>query len=451
MRAAGAGAVYGAPMDGVDVVPVSSLRVAELMADAHARVHGGFAVVHRGEGVFTVGGGGHGSGRDGGGPEGTDPVTVASVDELLCAVDVVHAAGRADRASAGLTLTVGLDPGAPAPDVAPPPPAPLDRWVEPDDDLVATLAAATRPVMLAGPGVVRSGAVAGLHAIAAVANLGVLNTWGAKGVFDWRSRHHLATAGLQARDFELAGLGDADLVVATGVDPAEAGGDRWRLAPVAEVVPGALDPLAGRWSRPLADIPLPPLRRDLARVTQEGWASTSTPPAPSLVTRHYGQVLGAGGLVAADPGVAGYWVARTYATTELGAVHVPAARATDGFAVACALVARLRAPHRPVLAVVDLPLADGVRAALDAAAALGVVVPVEAWDAGDDRGGGEGGGGEGRDAGEDGGDEPGPADHLTRLRSLVHAEAPTVVRLAADSRQLDRMVEVAGEVVAWTT
>ena len=49
-----------------------------------------------------------------------------------------------------------------------------------------------------------------------------------------------------------------------------------------------------------------------------------TPLAPSLVTRHYSQVCGAGGIVAADPGIAGYWVARTFATTELGGAQVPA-------------------------------------------------------------------------------------------------------------------------------
>ena len=75
------------------------------------------------------------------------------------------------------------------------------------------------------------------------ASLGVLNTWGAKGVFDWRSRHHLATAGLQEHDFALAGLGDADLIVATGVDPDEA-----PLRPVGR--PGAGGRGAARRPRP---------------------------------------------------------------------------------------------------------------------------------------------------------------------------------------------------------
>jgi hypothetical protein len=168
----------------------------------------------------------------------------------------------------------------------------------------------------------------------------------------------------------------------------------------------------------------------LAGGTGGGWASTPTPLAPSLVTRHYSQVFGAGGLVAADPGTAGYWVARTFATTELGAAQVPATAGSAGFAVACAAVARLRSPARPVLAVVDAPVADVVHDALAAAARLGVPVPVEVW-----RGGG-------RPVGAD--------DHVARLHALVHASTPTLVDVVTDGAQLAAMFDVAGEIVAWT-
>src|SRR4029079_18341656 len=121
------------------------------------------------------------------------------------------------------------------------------------------------------PGVVRAGAVPGLHAFAAAGRLGVLNTWGAKGVFDWRSRHHLATAGLQAEDFTLGGLADADLIVAVGVDEGEAPADRWQtLAPVRGISPGEMDPLSQVWSRSAEWPDVPELRTRLAGVTQAG-------------------------------------------------------------------------------------------------------------------------------------------------------------------------------------
>jgi thiamine pyrophosphate-dependent acetolactate synthase large subunit-like protein len=414
LRAAGIDAVYGRPLRGVDVVDVRDGGVASLMAAAHQRVHGRTAAVHDGGGVVV------------GAAPPSAPAEVATVDDLLEAVPVL--------ASGTARLRLDLDLDAPTADLTPPRPAPPDRWREPGDDLLDTLRGAERPVVLAGPGVVAGGAVPGLHALAAAGSLGVLNTWGAKGVFDWRSRHHLATAGLQEHDFTLAGFGEADLILATGVDPEEAPAPLWAgLAPVAEVAPGALDPLAERWGRPLADIPRPPRRAELARVTQEGGNAASTPLAPSLVTRHYAQALGAGGLVAADPGVAGYWVARTFATTDLGGVQVPAAAGAAGFAVACAMAARLRSPFRPVLAVVDGPgpreAGGPVEAAREAAARLGVAVPLAVWD----------------------GDGPRltAEDHVARLRVAVVAEAPEPIVLATDPTQLDRMVAAAGEVVAW--
>jgi hypothetical protein len=402
LRTAGVGALYGEPLAGLDVVPVAEPGVARLLAAAHRRVHRVAAMTH-GAGVLR---------------QGTNRI-----------LDVDHPAdlGQAVAWLAsgnGLRLLFDLD--QPVADFVPPAPR-SERWVAPADQVVAALEAASEPIVLAGPGVVADGAVAGLHALAAAGSLGVLNTWGAKGVFDWRSRHHLATAGLQARDFELGGIAEADLVVATGVDPREAPDRLWREGRlVVELPPASLDPLAERWSRSSRPIGRPPLRAGLAAVTQDGWAATGTPMPPTQVTRNYSIMGSGGGLVAADPGVAGYWVARTFATTELGGVVVPAEPNVDGFAAACCVVARLRDPGRPVLVAVD----QAHEAVLDVARTLGVPVPVEVWS-------------------PDG--EPLAIDaHADRLRTIVHAEESTIVTLATDPAQLHRMIDVAGDIVAWT-
>jgi hypothetical protein len=410
LGAAGVDAVYGRPLPGVPVVPAPAGEAA-LLADAHRIVHGRPAAV-----------------------AGGDPpvVRIAGDDREPVAVG-----GGTDLAALAAALEDGLppvrldaDPGAPAPSrTAVPRPAAVDRWVPVDDALVAAVAAARRPVVLAGPGVVRASAVPGLHAVAAAAHVGVLNTWGAKGVFDWRSRHHLATAGLQARDWELGGLADADLIVATGMDGSDTADAGWRdLAPVVEVAPGALAPLAERWSRPPQDIPVPPLRAALAAITQDGWRSDSAPLAPTRVTLEYSKVFCAGGLVAAAAGRAGYWVARTFATTELGTVVVVDSPA---LAAACAAVGRLRRPARPVLAAVDDDPAGlaGVAAVQEAARALGVAVPAHVWS-----------------------DEALPVDASVlagALADAADADGPWMGRLATDPAQFDRMVEAAGQVTAW--
>ena len=298
------------------------------------------------------------------------------------------------------------------------PPAVATGWTEPDDEVVERLRTARVLLVLAGPGVVHEGAIAGLHAFAVAGDVGVLNTWGAKGVFDWRSRHHLATVGLQARDAELAGVGECDLLVCTGLDDLEADPAIWRTGPCVDVPPSMLAPLAEAWRRPRGELTMPPLRERLAAATQAGWAATGAPLAPSQATRGYGEVVSAGGTVAADPGVAGFWVARTLGTTRPRAVHVPAEADAAGFAVACANAARRRWPDRPALAVVD-ELPPGTE--------LEPGVAVEVW--------------------ADDGDRLDAGAHAERLRSLLVSGG--VARLATDPDQLAAMVDAAGAVTAW--
>ena len=108
---------------------------------------------------------------------------------------------------------------------------------------------------------------------------------------------------------------------------------------------------------------------------------------------------------------------------------MPAERDAAGFAAACALVARLRTPFRPVLAVVDAPVTPDTAGVLDAAARLGVPIPLAVWDPA--------------------GPEVDADDHLARVRAAVVADAPEPVVLATDPAQLGLMVAAAGEVVAW--
>jgi hypothetical protein len=68
-------------------------------------------------------------------------------------------------------------------------------------------------------------------------------------------------------------------------------------------------------------------------------------------------------------------------------------------------------------------------AMLEEAARRGVVVPVEAWS---------------RD-----GDSLHPDAHLDRLRSMVTSDHPVVATVRTDPMQLDRMIDVAGEIIAW--
>jgi hypothetical protein len=151
--------------------------------------------------------------------------------------------------------------------------------------------------------------------------VGVLNTFSVKGLFRWDDPAHLGTIGLQARDVELAGLLDADVdvVLAVGLDERELG--LADLGPRAEMVTST--ELAS-WEGRVEPAPRGRLYDELRAALLPLYDSEEVPLTPAAAVADLGAVLPAGGLVCADPGPAGLWVARALPTLELGSVYVPA-------------------------------------------------------------------------------------------------------------------------------
>jgi hypothetical protein len=359
--------------------------------------------------------------------EHAEPPEVISVTEAVHPDELIRRL-RSALGRGGFRLDLQVDPSEPWPSpvaIA----AANDPATEPST-IAARISDKSSVVILAGPGVVARHAVPGLHALATKLGAGVLNTWGAKGVFHWRSRHHWATVGLQRDDFSLGGLDQADLIIATGVDEREAPAEAWAGHPHVVVPPEALSELAEAVSARTVSPEMPPLRGRLAGVTQSAWDITSAPLLPSRVTLHYARQLAGGGFLAADAGGAGFWVARTFATTALGLVSVPA-ETRPGWAAACVTVARVADPLRPALAVVSSTVDEGTEAVLDFARANGISLGIEVWSAA----------GTCVDA----------STHEERLPTLASASGGGVATLATDETQLDQFVKAAGPVRSWPT
>jgi hypothetical protein len=286
-----------------------------------------------------------------------------------------------------------------------------------------------RVVVLAGPAVIDAGAVDGLRALAGAGDVGVANTWGAKGVFAWDSPHHLGTCGLQARDFELLGFGDVDVIVTTGLSEDESPHERFALAPTVDIAPSDLAAHAGRVRATSSPENL--LYPTLAAVAQPGYASTKVPLHPARAVSDLGTVLPAGGLVTAEPGVAGLWIARTFPTPALTAgaprrvvvrsVHTPGAACRDAIDAARS--------GRPAIFVTasepDAATADALAGAEAAGVDLAVVVWSEA----------------GRLRAVD--------DHATRLREALESTGVTRVDVPVAIEDTQLLVDAAGSVVAW--
>jgi hypothetical protein len=411
---AGVRTLYGDPVPGLPVVAADE-RIAGVLARAHRVVRNAPAGTVAGSGAIDIPG-----------ATGDQPNTIA-VSECTGAGDLIRAI-RAAIQRGGVRIQLDVDPAREwAAELTAPPVA--DAWLEDHDTTVERITPAESIVVLAGPGVVSGHAVPGLHSLSQTLGAGVLNTWGAKGIFHWRSRYHWATIGLQEHDFRLAGIDQAELLVAVGVDDREAPPEVWSNRPHLVVAPEALAPLSEVLPARKMKLELPPLRASLAAATQRGWASVSIPLVPSRVTLHYGRQLAPGGVVAADAGTAGFWVARTFATTELGAVAVPA-ETDPGWAAACVVVARLGDPLRPALAVVEDRVDEATSLVLDFGARHEIAVGVEVWSAG--------------------GKPLNAAAHEDRLAGLMAPAGGGVESIRTDPASLDEFVAVAGPVRDWT-
>jgi acetolactate synthase I/II/III large subunit len=102
---------------------------------------------------------------------------------------------------------------------------------EPTDDAIAhaasLIAGSSRPLILAGNGVLRRRASEQLRAFAKGLHVPVATTFMGKGAIDDRSHLSLLAVGLQARDHVLSGFDRADVVICVGYDLVEYGPSRW--------------------------------------------------------------------------------------------------------------------------------------------------------------------------------------------------------------------------------
>jgi len=262
----------------------------------------------------------------------------------------------------------------------------------------------TPAVVVAGPRLDDEG-VEAVRRFAEQTNLGVLNTWGLKGLFRWDSPYHLGTAGLQERDFELAGVLDAEVVLGIGLDYDESPPDL--LGSLVEVTVDELDRWAARLGPRLEDPARPRLYSELSAALQPLYASDAVPLSPARAVADVAALRPDGAVVTADPGPAGLWIARAFATTELRSVRVPAQRGARWFEVDDARIAVTVGPvdHEPEGDVVLIVWGAGELASVE--------------------------------------------EHTDRLRAALDRNGPQIVEVPVDLSLTKVLIDIAGPVRAW--
>lgn len=369
LRALGVVRVVGSPLPGLDHLPVDDPDLAVLLADADGRlgdVDGGGRL----GAALLAGGILHLSSR----PGGQAPLqTVGSVEELLDVL--VDPPGRGVPGTSAIHVDLALDE---------PVPAPVQAGARPERAPVITLdpsLGSLRLLVLAGPGVVRGRARDGLRSFTRTAGAPVLATWGARGLERWDSPYSAGVGGVQLADLDLGGLGDADVVVTSGLDPDEVPPSALDGLVVQDVAPAQLGALCQRWTGPAPDPPagIADVRAALADLLGPMYEDGSAPLSPARAALHLSGALPERGVVVADPGPAGFWVARAFPSSIPGSSVVPATR-EEGFAAAAALLAALE--ERPAVAVTDEeglgPVTDAL---VELAGTLGLRLALQVWSA----------------------------------------------------------------------
>ncbi len=289
---------------------------------------------------------------------------------------MVHAAWEAARTAPSGPVFLELPADVLAGDAASwtaPPVTPPARVAPPADQLeaaVAALAAAERPVLLAGTGVVRAEATDALRALAEHLDAPVVATPSARDVLP--HDHPLSTGGAAHEAASLALLAGADVVVAAATRlGADATGDFGLklsgtlvqidvdAARIGRAFPGAL-PIVGD-----VGIALPELTARLpARSAGAGaerargvrdavaarLATEETGPEPGLVEA-LRAALPADAVDAWDSTILGYWGAGYFPARTPGRFLYPSGSGTIGFAFPAALGAAAVRPDLPVLAI----------------------------------------------------------------------------------------------------
>ena len=172
----------------------------------------------------------------------------------------------------------------------------------------------------------------------------------------------------------------------------------------------------------------------LAAVAQPGFVEDRVPLHPARAVADLGAALPPGGLVAADPGIAGLWVARTFPTPALSAgeprrVVVPSRRQPGAAATLALEAART---GRPAIAVTTTPLDDTTTSVLADAEREHVPLVVAAW-----------------------GELTQQSavrvvdDHRRLLIDALAASGPSVIDVPVSLSDTDLLIDAAGDVVAW--
>jgi acetolactate synthase-1/2/3 large subunit len=259
-------------------------------------------------------------------------------------------------------------------------PLPRRRPVSPEPSARELLKAADiirnaiNPVALVGNGVVRTGAAPALREFTRATGIAAAETFMGKGSLDAYDPKALGTVGLQSRDYAMAGFEDADVVIAIGYDLVEHAPEHWnprrdKKIVVVDTVPAEIDAyytpeveLVGdiyhvltRLAEECRDVPHSGGSARLRDVVLGRFESAKDddafPMQPPRALWEIRRALGPRDMLISDVGLHKLWIGRMFPAHEPNTVLIANGLAGMGFALPCAIAAKLVHPERKVVTV----------------------------------------------------------------------------------------------------
>jgi acetolactate synthase I/II/III large subunit len=263
-------------------------------------------------------------------------------------------------------------------DGAPLPARRARRRPEPSGDelraAIDVISSAELPIVLAGNGVIRTGAAAALRGFAEMTGIGVAETFMGKGALDYEDTRARGTVGLQSRDYALAGFDAADVVITVGYDLVEHAPANWnpkrdkRIVCIDTVTPdvdehfiteadliGDMAHILGVLARELGTTSVTTAPSRLNEIVLGRFEAAKDddafPMQPPRALWEIRQALGRDDILVSDVGMHKLWIARMFPAHEPDTVFIANGLAGMGIALPTAIAAKLVHPERNVVTV----------------------------------------------------------------------------------------------------
>jgi acetolactate synthase-1/2/3 large subunit len=233
---------------------------------------------------------------------------------------------------------------------------------------------AINPIALVGNGVIRAGAAPALREFARATGISLAETFMGKGAIDYTDPRALGTVGLQSRDYALAGFEDADVVITIGYDLVEHAPKHWnpkgdKKIVVVDSAPAEIDEhfvpeveligdiyhVLSRLAEECRDVPhsggSSRLRDIVLGRLEAARTDDHFPMQPPRALWEIRDALGRNDMLISDVGLHKLWIGRMFPAHEPNTVLIANGLAGMGFALPCAVAAKLVHPERRVVTV----------------------------------------------------------------------------------------------------